>query len=111
MDISQFLNELLEAISPLDLVEKIDISTEVFILKGRIILKNDLYLQVYYNEKTGTTAYALIKNKSRIWGIDFDNLRGWHLHPIDDPNSHQEIPPKSIKETINELVKIWNLIV
>ncbi len=34
----------------------------------------DVY--IYFNEFTSTTAFALLENNKRIWGIDFDNPRG-----------------------------------
>ncbi len=37
MDVNQFLLSLLEGLSKLDFVEKVDIQTEVFVLKGRAI--------------------------------------------------------------------------
>lgn len=77
MDINQFLLSLLRLLTTLEFVEKVDFQTEVFILKGRAILKKNRFLQVYFNELTGTTAFALIEQEKRIWGIDFDNMRGW----------------------------------
>ncbi|MBF8278295.1 MAG: hypothetical protein HW406_1802 [Candidatus Brocadiaceae bacterium] len=76
MDISQFLLILLEGLSGLHFVEKVDIHTEVFVFKGRIILKNNRFLQIYFNETTGTTAFALIEDDRRIWGVYYDNMRG-----------------------------------
>ncbi len=88
MDVSRFLLSLLEELSKLDFVEKVDIHTEVFILKGRARLKKNRFLQIYFNGFTGTTAFALIEKEKRIWGIDYDNLRGWHLHPLENPETH-----------------------
>lgn len=107
MDISQFLFLLLEGLTKLDFVEKVDILTEVFVLKGRAILRKDRLLQIYYNELTGTTAFALIEEDKRIWGIDYDNIRGWHLHPIENPESHYTIDEKTIEDIIKTLSKVW----
>jgi len=71
MDINQFLLSLLHSFSTFDFVEKVDIHTEVFILKGRAILAKGRFLQIYFNEQTGTTAFALIEEGRRVWGIDF----------------------------------------
>ena len=71
MDIDQFLVSLLHALSRLDFVEKVDFQSEVFILKGRTILKENRFLQVYFNQVTGTTAFALIEGNMRIWGKRF----------------------------------------
>ncbi len=50
-------------------------------LKGRARLKKNRYLQIYFNELTGTTAFALIEQEKRIWGIDFDNMRYARMAP------------------------------
>ena len=110
MDITQFLISLLHALSKLDFVEKVDFETEVFIVKGRVILKKNRFLQVYFNEVTGTTAFALIQEDKRIWGIDFDNMRGWHLHPVEGPENHYSIDKKTIEEIIRTLAEVWSLL-
>ena len=110
MDINQFLLLLLNELSMLDFVEKVDIQTEVFILRGRVILKKNPFLQIYFNESTGTTAFALIDEGKRIWGIDFDNIRGWHLHPLENPKTHHNIKQKTIKEIIEAFAEVWLLL-
>lgn len=107
MDVSQFLLLLLKGLSELDFVEKVDVDTEVFIVKGRAILKENRFLQVYFNELTGTIAFALIERGKRIWGIDCDNMRGWHLHPLKDPEAHQNIEKKTVDEIIKLLSELW----
>ena len=72
MDINQFLLFLLSSLSTVEFVEKVDFQTEVFVLKGRVILKKNRFLQVYFNELTGTTAFALIEQEKRICGIIVD---------------------------------------
>jgi hypothetical protein len=48
-------------------------------------------------------AFALIEKQQRIWGIDYDNRRGWHLHPADHPTDHVEIAPMSVSDVIAHL--------
>lgn len=110
MDISQFLLSLLHTLSALDFVEHVDFQTEVFIFKGRIALKKERILQVYFNEITRTTAFALIEEDKRIWGVDFDHIRGWHLHPVGNPESHQNINSMTIEEIIKTLAEAWSLL-
>lgn len=55
--------------------------------------------------------FALIEKDKRIWGIDFDNIRGWHLHPLRDFKTHYMIAEKSIEDIINELEKVWLLLI
>ena len=107
MDVNQFLVTLLHALSLRDFVEKVDFHTEAFILKGNVLLKGNRLLRVYFNEQTGTTAFALLEREKRIWGIDFDNLRGWHLHPVDAPDNHSDIDEKTPEEVIGLLAEVW----
>ena len=106
MDVRQFLLSLLNTLSKLDFVKNVDFNTEVFILKGRATLEGNRYLQVYFNELTGTTAFALIEKEKRIWGIDFDNMRGWHLHPFQESESHRSITEKSVQDIVRELSEV-----
>ncbi len=108
MELNQFLLSLLHALSKLDFVERVEFQSEVFILKGRAILARNRFLQVYFNELTGTTAFALIENEDRIWGIDYDNLRGWHLHTLGNPHFHQDTAPMTIEEIISSLSEAWS---
>ena len=110
MDINQFLLFLLSSLSTVEFVEKVDFQTEVFVLKGRVILKKNRFLQVYFNELTGTTAFALIEQEKRIWGIDCDNMRGWHLHPLDNSEGHRNIAPMDIGEIVRALTDVWSVI-
>lgn len=110
MDISQFLLILLEGLSGVNFVEKVDIQTEVFVFKGRVILKNNRFLQIYFNEITGTTAFALIEDDRRIWGVDYDNMRGWHVHPLENPEIHHNINKKTIEEIIGMLSEVWSFL-
>jgi hypothetical protein len=110
MDINQFLLSILHSLSTIDFVEEVDFHTEVFILKGRAILKKGRFLQVYFNEQTGTTAFALIEEEKRIWGIDFDSMRDWHLHPIGNPEFHYKIDSMTIEDIIKALAEAWSLL-
>lgn len=110
MGINHFLLSLLSALSLLDFVDKVDFQTEVFVLKGRVLLKKNRFLQVYFNELTGTVAFALVEHEKRIWGIDFDKMRGWHLHSINSSKSHHSIEPMDVQEVIRELENVWSKI-
>jgi hypothetical protein len=60
------------------------------------------FIDAFYNEQTGTTAFALIRNDQRIFGAD--NTGGWHVHPFADPNRHDPIPnPMSFAEFVAEV--------
>ena len=109
MDINSFLGELLQEISHLDFVDSIDFHIEVIAIKGRVLLKREMYfIEIYYNEVTGTMAFALIENNKRLWGIDHDNIRKWHEHPVENPLTHKPISEKTISEIIKEFQRIYS---
>ncbi len=52
----------------------------------RLVVTFGGFIEAFYNEQTGTTAYALIQHGRRTFGAD--NTGGWHKHPFDDPDHH-----------------------
>ncbi len=73
----------LRALATVEAVDHVALQSEGPIVSGRayLVWAVDRFLEFYFNEKTGTMAFALIEEQRRIWGIDRDNIRGWHLHP------------------------------
>lgn len=107
MDVKDFLIELLSALGKVDFVEDIHLQVEGLTVAGRIVLKEDRFVEIYYNELTGTLAFALIEKAKRIWGIDRDRIRGWHVHPLRDSEKHVETRSLSVTEIIRELTRVW----
>ena len=56
-------------------------------LHFRVFLVNRSFLDVYYNQENGKTAFAHIHHETRIFGAD-NTLGVWHWHPIEDPKQH-----------------------
>lgn len=83
------------------------LETEAFVVRGRILRERDRFLQVCFNEETGTTAFALIEDEQRIWGVDYDDLRGWHVHSVDSPDQHRDIDPMTPEEVVEALAEAW----
>jgi len=46
----------------------------------RVPLTFGNFVDLFYNEETGTTAFAIIEKGKRIFGAD--NTDGWHLHHL-----------------------------
>jgi Ethanolamine utilization protein EutJ (predicted chaperonin) len=69
----------------------------------RVDVKSGGFIDVFYNDQTGTTAFALTKNGKRVFGAD--NTGGWHIiHPFSDPTRHDPLPgPISFAELAAEL--------
>jgi hypothetical protein len=59
-------------------------------IKLRIEVVTGGFIDVFYNEQTSTTAYALIRQERRIFGVD--NTGGRHVHPFVDPLLHEPLP-------------------
>ena len=76
VDVAPFLSSLLDALADRPFVQSVDLETEAIVVRGRVLLEQDRFLQVYFNEETGTTAFALIEEEQRIWGVGYDDLRG-----------------------------------
>ena len=54
MDVEAFLSSLLDALAECPFVESVDLDTEAIVVKGRVQLEHERFLQVYFNERTGT---------------------------------------------------------
>jgi hypothetical protein len=71
-------------------------------IRIRIDLFTGGWIDVFYNQRTQTTAYVLIRNEKRIFGAD--NTGGWHIHPFDDPSRHDPLAtPLSFADFISEI--------
>lgn len=103
MDVRSFANELLRALADTGLFERVALRTEGPIVDGEAHVREELFLRFYFNEVTGTIAFALIEEQRRIWGIDHDRRRGWHLHPVDNPADHIGIEPLSVSDIVRRL--------
>ena len=107
MDLRTVVAEVVSNLAVLNFVESFNIQIEALTVKGRAHLRQRGFLEIYFNERTQTVAVAWIEGERRRWGIDRDNLRGWHRHPIDNPEGHEEIPAMSISEIIREFGVAW----
>lgn len=56
----------------------------------RVLLIDDSFIDTFFNQATGKTAYAWIKHQQRIIGAD--NTHRWHWHPFTAPETH--VPAK-----------------
>lgn len=106
MDVKTFADELLRALADTGLFARVALRTEGPVASGYAYVHEGLFVRFYFNEITGTIAFALIEEQQRIWGIDYDNRRGWHLHPADAPTSHVGINPLSVPDIVGYLQKV-----
>ena len=66
MELNLFLSEVFSASSNLNFVKNIEVTTEIFLTKGRIFLLDGSFLKFYYNSKTEVLSFAWIKEEKRI---------------------------------------------
>lgn len=75
-------------------------------IKARLLISPDLFIQVYRNDQFDTTNLTLIHNKQRIYGRDY--LGGiWHRHPVGTAHTHDTSAegrrPISLSEFLDEV--------
>jgi hypothetical protein len=70
----------------------------------RIIIAQDLFVDVYYNAENGRQDYALIRGDERICG--YDNLSGWHYHPLGNPERHISCKEPALENIFKEFREI-----
>lgn len=90
MNAVQDLAEELESIQDSQTVELVHvIERGRQVIKARVYLSGGLFVQVYRNDRFGTTSFALILGGRRIYGRD-EQGGSWHRHPPEDPENHDE---------------------
>lgn len=66
-------------------IEILDLTRHV--IKARLHVREDLFVQVYRNDASQVTNFLLILERQRIFARD--EIRGlWHRHPFDEPEIH-----------------------
>jgi len=63
------------------------ISEGEFHVRFRVFLVDRSFLDVYYNQENGKTAFAHIHHSTRLFGAD-NTMGVWHWHPLEDPTKH-----------------------
>jgi hypothetical protein len=98
MTLAEFRRQIAEAIACRFPQAKSDFTAQRGIkIRGRVEIDASALIDVYFNAATGKTTYALVKMGKRILG--YDNFRGWHRHPAENPDQHvacQEPAPDQV---------------
>lgn len=72
------------------------------VVKVRVVLIVDAFIDVFYNADTARCSYALIQNGERVFGAD-NAFVGWHLHPFDTPDKHVPASEVSFEEFLKHV--------
>lgn len=59
-------------------------------LSLRLIIGHDLFVQVFFGERTGSLYMALIEGRKRIFAVDREADR-WHSHPFRAVERHEPL--------------------
>ena len=106
MDAQTQFQELILALQKVHSAPDLHLTQDAPIIHGRLEVGTGLFLNVFLNLDKNKFAFALLQYQQRIWGIDRDNIRGWHRHPLHETEKHEAISPKTISEIITELKQV-----
>jgi len=89
MNAFEFSKYAIEVCSKFDFIERIEILLlDEPVTKIKAIINAHTFINIFYNAESEKYSFALIKNNKRIFGVD--NTRNWHIHPFENPDSHEE---------------------
>lgn len=86
MKLAEFIEELEKAASKYGSRLRILAKTENAV-KARIEISENIYVQFYFHQVSGTTNYVLVGWENRLYGRDCVG-GDWHKHPFDNPEAH-----------------------
>lgn len=102
--IEDILEELIE-ISRDTLFQKLDVlDITSSVLKARLMIKADIYVQIYENVRWPKCSYALIVGHNRFYGRDMRE-GSWHRHSVDNPEIHEESEEASRSITVFDFIE------
>ncbi|MFQ5456595.1 MAG: hypothetical protein ACE5EA_10425 [Nitrospirota bacterium] len=88
MSIFEFTKEVIEVCAQSEIVKKVQIIiVEEPVAKLRAEITDNIFIDIFYNKETAKKSFSLIKDNKRIYGAD--NTKEWHIHPFNNPESHQ----------------------
>jgi hypothetical protein len=107
ISVSSLIEEL-RTLASHPLIQRTDILDKTrAILKARICFGPDLFLQIYRNDQSRTTSFALVCASRRVFGID--EISGqWHIHPARNPVRHRPLltPPATLREVFRQVEEV-----
>lgn len=102
MNAFDFSKQVIETSSHYDFINEIEVVLlDEPVVKIRAIIHSGIFVDVFHNAETGKYSFALIRDNDRIFGAD--NLRFWHIHPFENPDSHIETTPVSFSDFLEIL--------
>lgn len=104
-DIDAFIEELQSLKQKLLPESEIEINyRRIDKISLRITIGSDLFIDIYANTESNRYDFSLINSNSRIFG--YDNLGGWHCHPLNKQAEHVPCKEPLLAEIMKEFADI-----
>lgn len=110
--IKKLISEIEETSSGFPFVKRVVRTDETeHTIKYRLIIEEDLFIQVYVNVENDTTGFVLVDKGQRIYGRDAIEGK-WHRHIFEDPFGHDFSAEGSKKVSLKEfLMEVQEILV
>jgi hypothetical protein len=72
----------------------------------RLVLDVELFIDIYFNSESLRLDFTLIMGSRRVFG--YDNLKGWHYHPVDNPDLHVNREQPTLRRIMKETTEAVN---
>jgi hypothetical protein len=104
MNVADLLVALHQAIRDRAYIARLDVLDQTAnVLKARLYISPNLFVQVYRNDRFDTTNLVLIYNGQRVYARD--QLGGvWHRHTATAPHLHDTSPDGRQQVTLSEFI-------
>jgi hypothetical protein len=76
----------------------------VIAVKLRVALGENHFVDVFFNSRNGRMDLAVVEGGERVFG--YDNLGGWHRHPLNAPEQHELCEEPSLESFVREAVSV-----
>lgn len=104
MKLSRIIEET-NAIADKYNLQLIEVDSTDNIISLKLLIDNELFIQIYGNTKKEKLNLALVFKNRRLYGYDSEGGR-YHCHPINAPDEHIFVDEKkSIEEFVQESMK------
>jgi len=96
-----------EACQNLDLPKLEVIKEGLSFIKLRLKVKEEVTVELYFNEETQTLTTALLVKGERVFGINgYPRSGTWHIHPFGKVEEHREIASMEIEKILQEYANV-----
>ena len=69
----------------------------------RFIIGPELFVQVFFSQRSGRLSFALVGSAGRLYGRDREH-DVWHRHPFGQPEQHELNPEGTSSQPINQFL-------